>query len=128
MKHKDDTKPPTTVMVVDDDPDLLGMMKRTLERGGFTVAARSEPPDWKDLEEAAPAVVFMDIRLGKADGTQACAAIKGNKRSAGLPVILISGEDQLDKRARSCRADGYLSKPFKPQLLLDLAAHYAARA
>lgn len=117
-----------TVMVVDDDPDLLGMMTRTLERGGFAVAARSEPPDWRDLEESDPAVLFMDIRLGMADGSEACSAIKENKRSAGLPVILISGEDHLEDRAERCGADGYLSKPFRPQLLLDLAAHYAARA
>ncbi|MBS1582314.1 MAG: response regulator [Bacteroidetes bacterium] len=116
-----------TVMVVDDDPDLLALMKRTLEKGGFTVAARKGPPDWRDLEETRPAVLFMDIGLGDMDGARVCAAMKRNARIAQLPVILISGEERLKEEAKECHADGYLSKPFKQQLLLDLAAHYAER-
>jgi CheY-like chemotaxis protein len=119
-----------TVMLVDDDVDLLALMKVILEKEGFAVEARTEPPDWSDLRRTDPVVMFMDMGLGTADGAEVCSILKRHPQSAALPIILISGQErsQLQERAIASKADGYLSKPFNKRLLIDLAQHYARRS
>jgi DNA-binding response OmpR family regulator len=115
-----------SIMIVDDDHDLLQMAKRTLERKGFVVDARASAPRWDELQRVDPAVVFMDIELNGENGIEICQAIKTSERMSGLPVILISGhgEERLKDEASRCKADGFLSKPFSAKLLVDLADHY----
>ena len=118
------------VMIVDDDQDLLQLMKATLQREGFHVDARSEPPNWIELKEAHPAMIFMDVDLQHANGARACKAIKESFNNGGLPIILISGhgQDQLRNEAKVSHADGFLSKPFARHMLVELAERHARNA
>lgn len=126
--HTADAIERPSVMVVDDDEDLLRMAKLVLERKGFHVETRNAAPDWQDLQRTAPAVIFMDIALGTENGMEACLAIKSNEQFASLPVILISGqgETRLREEVERSHADGFLSKPFSSDLLVQLSRHYAA--
>lgn len=119
--------PQRPVLIVDDDPDILFTSRLLLERNGFAVETRTHCPDWTELSALHPSVVFMDINLGVENGMQACAAIKRNPRLFNLPVILISGMDdvRLADAAAECHADGFLTKPYGSSLLVDLARHYA---
>jgi CheY-like chemotaxis protein len=118
------------VLIVDDDPDMLLSMRLLLERKGFQVETRMSCPNWTELQHLKPFLVFMDINLGTENGIVACTAIKHNPRFHHLPVILISGWDgeRLADAADQCHADGFLSKPYGANLLIDLARHYAQRA
>lgn len=127
------SRPATTlapaVLVVDDDADLCLLLGQALEKAGFRVVTCLGPPDWELLERLDPRVVFLDIALGAADGTEVCRAMKRSRAHAARPVILISArpEDRLHAEAGACEADGYLTKPFSAKLVVDLAKHYAAQ-
>ncbi len=123
-------QPDQPVLIVDDDPDMLLSMRLLLERKGFTVETRVSCPNWTELQNLKPFLVFMDINLGTENGILACTAIKHNPRFHHLPVILISGWDgeRLANAADQCHADGFLSKPYGANLLIELARHYAQRA
>ncbi len=82
---------PATIMVVDDDVDLLQLTRIALEREGFLVEALTKAPSWEDLTRSKPSVVFLDVELGGENGLEVCRAIKANKHAVDLPVILISG-------------------------------------
>jgi two-component system OmpR family response regulator len=115
-----------TILVVDDDMDFLILTKRALERDGYRVETRATAPTWTDLQALDPSLVLMDVDLGGESGVEACRAIKAHRRAGELPIILISGmeEDSLRREADSCHADGFISKPVNPRLLLTLAKHY----
>lgn len=115
------------VMVVDDDEDLLSLMRRSLEKGGFNVIARSSPPDQHELGRIAPSVLFMDVDLADANGAAICDSIKKDERIAHLPVILISAQEEgrLKSTATNCHADGFLTKPFKKGVMIEVAWSYA---
>ena len=114
-----------TIMLVDDDADLLGLLRSTLEKEGYTIDARTSAPRRQDIADVRPSMIFMDIGLSEENGAALCRAIKDDF-GAALPIILISGmeEGTLKREADSCHADGYISKPVNPRLLLTLARHY----
>jgi DNA-binding response OmpR family regulator len=118
------------ILLVDDDQDLLMLMKAGLETQGYTVLTRTSAPCRSEIEELAPAVVFMDVNLQKDNGAALCSAIKRDGHSAHPPVILISGhgEEELRQEAASSLADGCVMKPFEMHALVDLAEFYTNAA
>lgn len=122
----DHTEHPT-IMVVDDDQDLLQAMTFLLQRFGFRVDARVEPPNWIELQAIHPALIFMDVELMPCNGVLVCKSIKENLADWKLPVVLTSGrpQEQLEREARFCHADAILTKPFGSGAMRRLAEHFA---
>lgn len=129
-KHIQRTKPvvDAPILVIDDDEDLCQLLALALKTAGLRVETMVGPPSWEELEQLDPSVVFLDIGLGKVDGTAVCKAMKSSVHHASRPVVLISArpEDRLHAEANACDADAYLSKPFPAKLVVDLAKHYTA--
>lgn len=117
----------TTIMLVDDDKDLLYMMKQSLEKEGYNVGSRTSAPGKKDIVDTHPAVIFMDVNLSGENGAALCRAIKHDAAASDTPVVLISGDDDdlLHQEAASGHADGCIGKPFRMEELNGLAAYYA---
>ena len=115
-----------SILLVDDDPDLLLIMKTGLENQGYNVLARTSAPCRDEMSVLDPAVVFMDVNLQEENGAALCSAIKRDSHSPHPPVILISGlgEGELRASTGSSLADGCLVKPFAMRSLLDLAEYY----
>ena len=118
------------VMIVDDDPDLLQLMSTTLRNNGFQVVARTSPPNWLELGQADPAMIFMDVDLGRANGANLCKSIKENLPQWKLPIVLVSGhpEEQLSAEAKYAHADDSIHKPFRGSTLVRMAKRYARKA
>lgn len=121
-----DNKQLPTIMVVDDDEDLLSAMTFLLQRYGFQVEARSTAPNWVDLQAIHPALIFMDVELADVNGVFVCKAIKENLTHWNLPVVLTSGhsQEQLEREAHFCHADAILAKPFGSGAMRKLAEHF----
>lgn len=115
------------ILVVDDDSDLLRLMKRGFEQKGYTVVARRTAPDKAEVDRIGPSVIFMDVGLGAENGAALCHALKRGGSATGQHVVLISGHPQniLEVEAASALADGCITKPFKMGALTDLATYYA---
>ena len=119
------------VLVVDDERLNRMLLRRALEAEGWTVA---EAPDGRTaldvLRSEVTDVVLLDIVMPELDGYATLAAIKANPSLDHLPVIIVSGVDELDSVVRCIEmgATDYLTKPFEPAILrARLASSLAAK-
>ncbi|MDP2730954.1 MAG: response regulator [Dehalococcoidales bacterium] len=109
------------VLVADDDPSILYAVKRVLANSCSVIEA-SNGEEAVDLSRRhKPDIVLMDMMMPKKDGITACAEIKANKATSAIPVVMLTGVGyELNKElATSLGASGYITKPFKPQELID---------
>lgn len=119
----------STILLVDDDQDLLQLMKATLEKDGHRVETLSAAPSHEDLARLRPNLVFLDVELGAENSAALCHAVKHDAAAVGA-VVLISGhsDDLLRSEATMGGADAFLAKPFNMQALRDWAEYYASKA
>lgn len=115
-----------TIMVVDDDTEMLMVMTAVLERQGHRVDARTAPPNWIELQAVHPDLLLLDVELATTNGVHVCKAIKENLLNWNLPVVLTSGhgEYQLEREAYYCHADGFIAKPFNGSDLKRVVDHF----
>ena len=115
-------RPPATgtILVVDDTESNRALLTRRLSREGFTVAVAEHGRRALDLlGRHAFDLVLLDIMMPEMDGHQVLTAMKADPTLRHLPVIMISGLDDLDTLVRCIEggAEDYLTKPFDPVLL-----------
>jgi DNA-binding response OmpR family regulator len=110
----------TKVLVVDDDPSTVTVVRYHLENAGFTgVYANDAGEGWRLLVTEMPDVAVVDIKLPGEDGWSFLEKIRADGRFSSLPAIVLSGaaEEGADERARGLGAE-YLGKPFAATALL----------
>ena len=113
------------IMVVDDEKDLLALVKGYLKRAGYDVAVTTTCKEGADiLVSFNPNLIFLDINVGSEDGREMCRQIKSLAEHKHIPIVLISADDDLLKTYKEYAADSFLRKPFQPSELLDVAASY----
>jgi two-component system phosphate regulon response regulator OmpR len=111
---------PPTVLVVDDEPDLIGNCERLLRPLGHDCLSSGEALDAIELiERVEPDLVVTDLRLPGADGF--CVARHARAHCPPIPVILITAYDSPWARgaAREVGVAAYLPKPFRNVAFLD---------
>jgi DNA-binding response OmpR family regulator len=112
-----------SVLVVEDDPELLKMMGEIMRTAGFAMRfARNVPELRKELGAAVlPDVVLLDGKLPDADGFDILESLRGNRRFEGLPILMVTGRSQAHHVARGLAlgADGYITKPFRMSQLVS---------
>ena len=108
------------VLVVDDEPDLLTVIKSLLERNNFEVCAISSSKDIDlVISSFKPEVILLDISLGNTDGRIICQEIKTRKESSHVQVLLFSANLNVRDTVSQFLADGFVEKPFSIQELLN---------
>jgi len=113
------------IMVVDDEKDLLALVKGYLTRVGYDVAVTTSCKEGADiLASFKPNLIFLDINVGSEDGREMCKQIKSLAEHKHIPIVLISADDDSLKTYKDYDADSFLKKPFQPSQLLDVAASY----
>ena len=111
----------STILFADDDPAMREMVSQVFAAAGHDIRVASDGTEaLEDLKHAEPSVVVLDYRMGTPDGLEVCRRIKENPRFAHLPVLILTGESELESRLRGFEAgaDDYLAKPFDPRELL----------
>ncbi|MEB3237369.1 MAG: response regulator transcription factor [Candidatus Sericytochromatia bacterium] len=109
------------LLVVDDDPDLAGLLSTFLERHGYAVEVRGHGHGLEDIVaagDAAPDLLLLDVMLPGRDGFTLCRDLR--ERGLSVPIVMLTGRgDDLDRiRGLRLGADDYLPKPFNPHELL----------
>lgn len=114
------------VLVADDDASIVYSVKRVLGNIYVVIEATNGEEAVNMTQRHKPDIVLMDMMMPKKDGLTACAEIKANKDTKAIPVVMLTGIGyQLNKDlATSMGASGYITKPFKPQELLDTVSSF----
>jgi response regulator RpfG family c-di-GMP phosphodiesterase len=115
------------LLVVDDDPGLLALIRTTFEDVEVEVdEATTSAAARQAVAAEVPDVIVLDVRLAGESGLDLCRALKSDLRTASIPIVLLSGlVDLAPNDAADAGADAYLPKPFSPLQLLGLVERLA---
>jgi PleD family two-component response regulator len=111
----------TEILFADDDAAMREMVADALSSQGHRVRlARNGREAIEALRGSTPDLVVLDYRMGTPDGFEVCRHVKTNPRTGHVPVLILTGEAQLENRLRGfdAGADDYLPKPFDARELL----------
>ena len=114
MKKNDPTARPR-ILVVDDEPDLLSVLRFGLEIEGFDVIEASDGEQGLALaREHTPDLVVLDLMLPRMDGYKVCRALKFDQRYKRIPIFILSARSgETDRKlALELGADDYITKPY----------------
>ena len=109
---------PAHVLVVDDDPRILSMMRRILELDGYRVVTAAEgDAALETLRREQVDLVVLDVMLPGANGFEVCRTVR---RESPVPILMLTARDEaVDKvNGLDCGADDYVVKPFDAEELL----------
>jgi len=109
------------ILVVDDEPNIRVLVSSMLGKD-YTVIEASDGDEAIDIaRNQKPDFILMDILMPKVDGYVACHAIKTDPATKAIPVVMLTalGYELNIKLSQEMGADGYITKPFSPQDLLD---------
>lgn len=107
----------TTILIVDDDRAMVGMVAALLGEEGYDVATAYDGEQAiRRHRDDQPDLVVLDRRLPRVDGDEVCRQIRA---SGDTPILMLTGEKGSDERAKllDAGADDYLEKPFAPKEL-----------
>jgi len=108
----------TTVMIIEDDPQMARMLATLLEFEGYRAIICSSPEQALEcIQETRPDIVVMDFYLGKARAPGLLRSLREDPAFRGIRVIVVSGDDQ-EAAARAAGADAFLLKPFPMEELI----------
>ncbi len=111
-----------TIMVVDDNHNIVETLRTILEAKGYNVmSAYSGQELFASLKEQIPDLILLDIMMPQMDGLEVLTRLKGNPDTASIPVILLTvkGEPEDVIKGYERGADVYITKPFTSTEVLE---------
>jgi DNA-binding response OmpR family regulator len=107
------------ILVVDDDKDILTVLKVLLSMRGFNVIAISSGEAVPNhLTNPRPDVILLDIDLGTTDGRVICKDLKSNADTKDIPIVIFSANHKMMDSALASDADKFIEKPFEVEQLV----------
>lgn len=109
------------ILVIDDDKDILDIVDILFSEEGYQPLLYQTGTTIDHIKMLNPDLILLDIRINGFDktGDQICNALRGETGLKDVPVLLFSAEQDVQARASSCGANGYISKPFDIDDLLS---------
>ena len=117
------------VLVVDDETAVRKLVRKILSKYYDVLEAQNGEEAVNMAQSQKPDVILMDMMMPKIDGLTACYAIKTNQITRGIPVVMLTAIDyELNKKLSKdvMGADGYITKPFDRQELMDAISPFLA--
>lgn len=115
------------ILVCDDDPSILEIIKIILEDSGFVVKILSSGKGIeKKVLEYQPDLILLDIWMPGIDGKEITKLLKRKKETKNIPIIVVSALNETEKLAKELGADDFLAKPFDMNDLLSKANKYTS--
>lgn len=119
--------PKHKILVVDDEPHIIRIIKLSLEKAGFQVISANSGEDGIEMvKHDHPDLVILDVMMPAMDGFQVCQHIRKLDEGQKIPILFLTARGQSDdlEYARSIGANDLMTKPFGPRQLIDLVAHH----
>lgn len=112
-----DRRAPGPVLIVDDDPSILFMVRELLELEGYGVSTAATGEEaLVRIAEDRPALVLLDMRMPRLDGWGVAAALK--ERGVSVPIVVVTAAENARLWSEEIGAAGYVAKPFDVDDLL----------
>ncbi|WP_423149374.1 response regulator transcription factor [Rubrolithibacter danxiaensis] len=109
------------VLVLEDEKDIREIIGLILKDAGYLVSSSALAKDFfLQIDTFCPDLIILDIALPDGDGREICKALKSNKRTLHIPVIIISAHPAVANIVKEVGADDFLAKPFD---IDELAEH-----
>ena len=111
-----------TILIVDDEKDLVSMVKLRLEALGYdTIEAYDGQEALTKARNEKPDLIILDLMLPKMDGYKVCRMLKFDSRYKSIPIILFTARAQDSDKdlGKEVGADAYITKPFEAEVLLS---------
>ena len=122
VKMKDtNTGTQKKLLLIDDDPNLILLVKDYLEfRGYEVVTAENGREALEVLEKQTPDMIICDVMMPEMDGYSLVSAIRSDPKTSWIPVLFLSAKGQSQDRVKGLNigADVYMVKPFEPEELV----------
>ena len=115
------------VLVVDDDPLVVKILKQPLERAGYDVnVARQGLEALQKVKEKRPDLIILDILMPLMDGFKVARFLKFDKRFKDIPIIVLTSRATEGERkmGEKVGANEYLYKPFRLPHVMDVVSRY----
>jgi DNA-binding response OmpR family regulator len=116
-----DRKTKQTVLVVDDEKDLLDLITYNLQRNGYAaLSATSGDAALEIASREVPSLILLDLMLPGMSGTDVARKLKADPRTAGIPIIMLTAKSEETDVVvgLTLGADDYVTKPFSMKILL----------
>ena len=108
------------ILIVDDDAGIGEMLKTLLEISGYEVFVTEMPHQASDLIlQSEIDLVLLDMLIAGVNGTDICAGLKQDERTAKVPVLMMSALHEAGAKCSQAGADDFIAKPFEMEDLLD---------
>ncbi|MFT5366189.1 MAG: phosphate regulon transcriptional regulator PhoB [Candidatus Latescibacterota bacterium] len=109
------------ILVVEDEPDILEMVRYNLAQAGFGVAVAEEGEGvQQQVQQDRPDLIILDLMLPGMDGLEVCKRLKQDAHTREIPVVMLTArKDEIDRIVGlELGADDYVIKPFSPRELV----------
>ena len=117
MKNKD-----IRILLVDDEPDVIEIIKYNLEQEGYKVKTASNGKEaLKKARKNTPHLIIMDVMMPETDGIEACEQLRKDPIFNDTIIMFLTarGEDYSYVAAFDAGADDYVTKPIKPKIIVS---------
>ncbi len=108
-------KPPKTILVVDDDPEILSMLQLRLEHRGYKVLTASDGKEaLAQAKRSRPALMILDVMMPSKNGWEVARALKQDPVTEGIKILMLTaiGAQVNEMTSPLYGADAHLDKPF----------------
>src|SRR5262245_47224366 len=109
------------ILVVDDEEDLLELIRYNLSKEGYRVACAATGEEAVQKAKAdLPGLIVLDLLLPTIDGLEVCKSLKNDPKTGHIPIVMLTakGEEVDIVTGLEVGADDYITKPFSPRVLL----------
>lgn len=115
----------SNVLIIEDDPIIAEMISMILEEQDINVISLGDTA-WarEKLDNEAVDLVLLDIKLTGEGGRSMCRYIKSHSRLKHIPVIFVSGNEDIAHIKEACGADDFIKKPFDIDHIVGKVAKY----
>lgn len=110
------------ILLVDDEPDIIEIIRFNLEQQGYEICTASDGLEaLKVAKKELPHLIIMDVMMPNLDGIEACERLRQDERFSKTIIMFLTarGEDYSYVAAFDAGADDYVTKPIKPKVLVS---------
>lgn len=109
----------SNIYIVDDDPDILAILKMMLQTQGYEVKATTNANDILSCSGDENDLIMLDLWMCGIDGRDIFTQLRRQDHTKKIPVVFMSANSRLKEIAAEYQVDDYIEKPFDMSFMLD---------